>query len=150
MPEPRPSPALRQAVSERAHRLCEYCQSPEDYCPDPFCLDHVQPESRGGTTTLANLALACSGCNGRKRDRTSAVDPVTRLAVPLYNPRTDVWREHFRRDDDSLRIIGLTAMGRATVEALELNRPSLLNLRRVLKRAQKHPPKIASPRQGPP
>jgi len=37
-------------------------------------------------------------------------------------------------------IVGRTAVGRATVEALHLNRPELLNLRRVLKVVGEHPP----------
>jgi len=37
-------------------------------------------------------------------------------------------------------IIGLTPSGRATVEALDLNRSSLINLRRVLRASGEHPP----------
>lgn len=39
-------------------------------------------------------------------------------------------------------IVGRTATGRATVEELHLNRPELLNLRRVLKTVGEHPPKF--------
>jgi hypothetical protein len=38
------------------------------------------------------------------------------------------------------QILGLTAIGRATVEALQLNRAALVNLRRVLVKAGEHPP----------
>jgi hypothetical protein len=37
-------------------------------------------------------------------------------------------------------IIGRTATGRATIEALHLNRPELLNLRRALRAVGAHPP----------
>ncbi len=40
-----------------------------------------------------------------------------------------------------MAIVGRTATGRATVEALYLNRFELLNLRRVLKAVGEHPPK---------
>jgi hypothetical protein len=39
-----------------------------------------------------------------------------------------------------LLIIGRTAIGRATVAALQINRTELLNLRRVLRAAGEHPP----------
>jgi hypothetical protein len=39
-------------------------------------------------------------------------------------------------------IIGRTATGRATVEALHLNRPELVNLRRVLRAAGEHPSQV--------
>ena len=37
-------------------------------------------------------------------------------------------------------IVGRTAAGRATVDALHLNRPELVNLRRVLSIIGEHPP----------
>ena len=37
-------------------------------------------------------------------------------------------------------IVGRTAIGRATVAALHLNRPKLLNLRRVLRAVGEQPP----------
>ena len=37
-------------------------------------------------------------------------------------------------------ISGCTAIGRATIEALHLNRPELLNLRRALSAIGGHPP----------
>jgi hypothetical protein len=39
-------------------------------------------------------------------------------------------------------IIGLTATGRAIVEALHLNRSELLNLRRMLRAVGEHPPAL--------
>jgi hypothetical protein len=40
-----------------------------------------------------------------------------------------------------LRVRGRTARGRATVDALRLNRPELINLRRILLLVGEHPPK---------
>lgn len=42
--------------------------------------------------------------------------------------------EQFAWTDDVTQILGLTSIGRATVEALPLNRERLVNLRRVLVR----------------
>jgi hypothetical protein len=61
-------------------------------------------------------------------------------AVPLYNPREQRWDEHFSWSEDYLRITGLTPIGRATVEALRLNREGLVNMRRILYAVGEHPP----------
>lgn len=58
----------------------------------------------------------------------------------LYNPRTDIWAEHFKWDDDFIEILGISPTGRATITRLDLNRLGLLNLRRLLVQAGFHPP----------
>lgn len=60
------SPALRRAVLERDGFKCSYCGA-EDV---PLHCDHIQPYSRGGATSLENLAAACKSCNSSKKDRT--------------------------------------------------------------------------------
>jgi hypothetical protein len=86
-----------------------------------FHLDHITPRSAGGQTIIENLCLACSHCNIAKRDRTAATDPRTGKRVPLYNPRTDVWEEHFRWSRAWKNLLGRTPIGRATVRALDMN-----------------------------
>jgi HNH endonuclease len=140
MPERGPTPRQRQTVRARAHGLCEYCQSPDRYAPDPFSIDHIQPQSRGGSHRVTNLAYACAGCNGRKHTATTAPDPATGEVVPLYHPRRDRWSDHFAWSADSTEILGLTAVGRATITRLELNRPRLTNLRHLLQAIGAHPP----------
>ena len=88
-----------------------------------------------------NLAYAC-GCNLYKGSKTHARDPETGRRVPLFNPRRQRWTRHLSWSDDLLSIIGRTLTGRATVEALNLNRPELVNLRRVLIVAGEHPPEM--------
>jgi 5-methylcytosine-specific restriction endonuclease McrA len=63
------SPALRQAVAERAGHRCCYCQTAENVAGSLFTVDHVIPESLGGHTTLDNLCLACWSCNLTRHDR---------------------------------------------------------------------------------
>ncbi len=58
----------------------------------------------------------------------------------MYNPRQQVWSEHFGWSDDFTQVIGKTACGRVTVEALRLNRYGVVNLRRLLFAANLHPP----------
>ncbi len=82
----------------------------------------------------------CHFCNNHKYNRTKARDPVSGEMVALFHPRRDRWTEHFAWDVDGTHILGLTPTGRATVEALQLNREPLVNLRRVLVAAGEHPP----------
>ena len=49
------------------------------------------------------------------------------------------WSDHFQWGEEEIRVIGLTSIGRATVQALHLK---LVNLRTVLKSIGEHPPKM--------
>lgn len=132
--------AVRQAVITRADERCEYCQSRADYATETFAVDHVIPLSRGGGSDLNNLALACSGCNGRKYNRLEAVDPISGDNVPLFHPRQQRWDEHFVWSRDFIQIIGLTDIGRATLFVLDMNRQSLMNIRKAMIVMGVHPP----------
>jgi HNH endonuclease len=118
---------------------CEYCRYPGRYAPQTPSIDHITPREAGGQTNAETLAQSCLGCNSHKAARTSATDPVTGLSVPLYNPRGQRWNEHFSWSEDYLRITGLTPIGRVTVEAMQLNRDGLVNMRRVLYAIGEHP-----------
>jgi hypothetical protein len=68
------------------------------------------------------------------------LDPDSEEEVALFNPHRDAWDEHFIWSSDGLFIIGLTPTGRATVEALELNRERAVNIRAVDRVVGRHPP----------
>jgi HNH endonuclease len=106
----------------------------------PFSVEHIVPKALSGEASPENLALACQGCNNHKYNKTHARDPVSAAIVPLYHPRRDRWQIHFAWSDDFAIIVGLTPTGRATVEALHLNRSGVVNLRRTLYVLGKHPP----------
>ena len=55
---------LRRRVFERDGYTCRYCGASGEGVS--FHADHVYPESKGGETTLNNLATACAGCNHKK------------------------------------------------------------------------------------
>jgi 5-methylcytosine-specific restriction endonuclease McrA len=93
---------LRRAIEQRAARRCEYCRCPLAVTTEPFAVEHVIPTVRGGATSLDNLALSCTGCNGHEYDRIEGYDPVTESTAPLYHPRQQVWSEHFTWNEDSL------------------------------------------------
>jgi Zn ribbon nucleic-acid-binding protein len=104
-------------------------------------VDHIIPQAEGGETTQDNLCCACGLCNGHKQKRTHARDPQTRRRVRLFHPRRQKWARHFRWSEDGTQIIGLTACGRATVEALQMNHPDMVRARRNWVAAGWHPPK---------
>lgn len=131
---------LRRLVRTRANSVCEYCRSQERFSPQRFSVEHIKPRATGGTTTEDNLAFSCQGCNGHKYTRERAADPLTGAIVSLFNPRIQRWRNHFAWSADAVLLVGLTPTGRATIEALQMNRQELINLREVLYVAQKHPP----------
>jgi hypothetical protein len=102
--------------------------------------EYVLPRVGGAGNTPSELAWACPGCNSHKYAKTQARDPQTKRLVSLFNPRRQRWSQHFAWSEDFLLLIGRTATGRATVEALHLNRAELLNLRRALRTTGAHPP----------
>ena len=130
----------RAAIIERARGCCEYCQSPAAFATQSFAIEHISPISRGGRTTLDNLAHACPGCNGHKYNKTEAQDPLDNKTATLFNPRQQEWGEHFRWSEDFTRVVGVTPTGRATVHALNINRPGIVNLRGALFVLGRHPP----------
>ncbi len=135
--------ALMRAVTERAAGQCEYCRCLTRFSADPFAVEHIIPEVRGGATEEANLALSCLGCNSVKGAFVTGHDPVTERDVPLFHPRQQRWMAHFAWTPDTTEMLGLTATGRATVVRLQLNRFGLVNLRAALRQFGVHPPKDA-------
>lgn len=127
-------------VKNRAKGICEYCKSLARYSTQPYVIEHIIPLAKNGKSEMDNLAYSCGGCNNHKYTKTEAADPVDGIIVPLFNPRKDDWNNHFGWDEKFLEVIGLTPTGRATVNSLRLNRPELLNLRRITKLTGEHPP----------
>ncbi|MBI5879763.1 MAG: HNH endonuclease [Chloroflexi bacterium] len=124
-----------------ARNRCGYCLSPQHLVMARLEIEHIIPSSRGGTNDEENLWLACPICNAHKSDRVDEVDPQTGARFPLFNPRTQNWFEHFRWSDDGLKIEGLTAIGRATVNALHLDDDAdVIEVRSYWVLAGWHPP----------
>jgi HNH endonuclease len=135
------SKELRYRVAAQARHRCGYCLTAEAIVGAQMEIDHLIPESLGGLTEEGNLWLACSLCNDCKSNRISAHDPESQEFVRLFDPRRQVWNEHFRWNDSGDEIVGLTPIGRATVAALQLNRPSLVKARPLWVLVGLHPPK---------
>ena len=129
---------LRRLVIRRAADRCEYCGLSQAGQEATFHFDHVIPVVVGGATIAANLALACVSCSLRKGARQTARDPLSQEDVPLFHPRHDTWQEHF--DWHGVTLIGKTPNGRATLAALDKNRPLILSIRREEVLLGRHPP----------
>jgi hypothetical protein len=133
--------ALRQYITERAKHRCGYCQTQEWIIGMPLEVEHIIPEVLGGDSTESNLWLACPSCNRHKSQSTRATDPETGQQVPLFNPRSQLWHDHFHWREKGLYILGLTPTGRATVETLHMNNPFIVRARRAWIMVGWHPPK---------
>lgn len=122
------SAAIRRLVRERAGGRCEYCRMAEAWEPYfTYHVEHVVAAQHGGGDAEANLALACNHCNLIKGPNLTSMDPDSGKVTRLFNPRTQQWAGHFRRDGE--RIAGLTDIGRTTVFLLQMNAPHRAELR---------------------
>lgn len=115
------SDSLRRLVTERAEDRCEYCRQPQALSLFNFEMEHIIARKHDGLTTAENLALACPHCNGFKGSDLGSMDSQTGVLTPFYNPRLQVWLEHFKFD--SYEIIPLTPEGRVTTKILRMNLP---------------------------
>jgi hypothetical protein len=69
------------------------------------------------------------------------IDSETGEIVKLFNPRTQIWSEHFFWTKDGLQIVGKTPTGRATVKVLHLSDDAdALEVRSYWVLAGWHPP----------
>ena len=132
------SPGLHAEVVLRAGDRCEYCQLSQQGQEATFHIDHVVPRSVGGLTTSDNLALACVSCSLRKWAKQTAIDPETGQSALLYNPRMNIWSEHFEWQSEM--VLPLTPTGRATVAALAMNRSQIVAIRQEESVRGRHPP----------
>lgn len=131
---------VRRQVREDARQRCGYCLTPRRFTAKKLHVEHIIPIAAGGSSNADNLWLACDLCNSYKGARTHATDPLTGQTVPLFNPRQQNWYEHFAWSADGMHVLGLTPVGRATVVALQLNNPFLVEARRWWVQAGWHPP----------
>lgn len=133
---------LRDQLLAADDRRCAYCQTTEANTGQPMTLDYVVPRSQGGLTTFDNLCFACLRCNEYKGGLAAAPDPLADRAVPLFHPRAQVWSEHFAWDASAAHIVGLTSTGCATVVALRMNNPVIVDARRRWVSVGWHPPEL--------
>lgn len=134
------SKRLENRIRQQAGERCGYCRSHQRYVLGLLEIDHIIPVARGGTNNEENLWLACRLCNSYKGTQIDGVDLVTGQTVKLFNPRQQRWSEHFAWREPGDQILGLTACGRVTVTALQLNNVLAVTVRRAWISAGWHPP----------
>lgn len=91
----------RLNLYKRDQYTCQYCDAKPG--SEELTIDHVQPRSRGGTSTWENCVLACIACNNKKANRTpqEAHMPLRKMPIrptwqPLYsrhNLKIQSWRK---------------------------------------------------------
>src|SRR5580693_6406088 len=117
--------ALRALVRERAGLRCEYCRLHEDDADFlAFHVEHIVAKQHGGTDHPGLLGFACSECNWAKGPNLSGLLDGT--LYPLFNPRKQIWKRHFRWEHTTL--VGNTMTGIVTVRVLNINKPSRIML----------------------
>lgn len=120
--------SLRDLVRRRAANRCEYCRLPQTYAPIVrFHVEHIRARQHEGGDDAGNLSLACPRCNAYKGPNLTSIDPQTNEVVPIFNPRSQSWVEHFAIE--GVRIVGLSPTGRATVRLLNMNAEERLKVR---------------------
>jgi len=132
--------SLRQRVVAEFRNQCAYGHTLTSVTGARLVIDHIIPEAAGGQTVWENLCLACHSCNEFKGAQAEAQDSLTGESVLLFHPRRQQWSQHFCWSEDGSEIIGLTPMGRATVVALNMNHPDIVEARRRWARIGWHPP----------
>ena len=113
------SDALRCLVIDRAAQACEYCLLPSSLSFYAHEVDHVIALKHQGETSADNLAYACWRCNRFKGSDLGSFAPETGEFTFLFSPRTQLWSEHFSRDEG--KIIGRSPEGRTTAVLLKFN-----------------------------
>ena len=123
------SAVVRRSVRRRAGYRCEYCGLSQDELPLVTChVEHVISRQHEGSDDESNLCLACHWCNFHKGPNIASREAGQ--LVPLFDPRTQVWSEHFERRGEL--IVGRTPIGRVTVRVLNMNDDDRRELRRTM------------------
>jgi HNH endonuclease len=136
------SEPTRKLVRQRAKYLCEYCHSPEYLSPDRFTIDHIMPQSLGGSDELDNLALACHRCNERHYNFTTATDPKTQEQVPLFYSQSSYFNPSIRLNSRVLWVINVRSFAKAIAAINKSFAP--IGVPKVSRRARIFPPIFAA------
>ena len=132
------SDELKRFVIERAGGCCEYCLISQSSKLFAFEVDHIIALKHRGKTLEENLCLSCLDCNRHKGSDFASFDPETGEIVMLFNPRRDLWANHFMLDG---AVIGTkTPQGRVTEYLLHFNDANRVVERAALIVARAYPP----------
>jgi hypothetical protein len=125
------SEAFRRFIALRAQYRCEYCRISDADAFFPFHIDHIISLKHGGKTVLTNLAYSCQICNLNKGSDVATFLSDIQTPIRFYNPRIDVWQEHFDVADTGL-ISPKSDIGEATIKIFNTNQPDSVIERREM------------------
>lgn len=98
-------------------------------------------EQMGSSWRPTRDTQTLDSCQYNFREFTSQVRAF--VIVSLFNPRQQIWSDHFQWSAiDITRLEGISATGRATVAALQMNSRRAMQIRRWLMRIDLHPPTL--------
>ncbi len=110
---------VRRLIAFRASYICEYCLLPEADSYIGYEVDHIISLKHGGSGIESNLAYSCPDCNCNKGSDLASIDWSTNQIVRFFNPRLDVWSEHFRLSSGFIE--STTTIGKVTVSIFKFN-----------------------------
>ncbi len=126
----------RNQVAKLASNCCEYCLLHKDAAFWKHEIDHIISLKHEGSDDISNLALACYFCN---RNKGSDIGSIFKGEFyRFYNPRIDVWSEHFRLDETIIQ--PLTPIGEVTAKILGFNQIDRIIERQLLIKSGIYPP----------
>jgi len=77
---------VREYLLEKWNRRCAYCGAENV----PLQVEHIVPQSRGGSNRVSNLTLGCGPCNATKGNRTAAEWGHRQIQEQAQQPLRDV------------------------------------------------------------
>lgn len=117
--------SLRARARVRYSGRCAYCGV--ELIEGDGAIDLHQPLRHGGAESDENAVYCCQRCNLYKGNYWHEVDPPR---IRLLHPLRDALDAHLHEREEGV-LVGDTPEGRFYIERLRLNRPSLVDLRRV-------------------
>lgn len=133
--------AARKAFGGR----CGYCGVSESSVGGELEVDHFCPQAAGGSDDVENLVYACTACNRFKGDYAPVPDAPESLR--LLHPGVDDLPAHMYEQVHG-DLIGLTARGWFHIQRLHLNRPQLVEMRRLHRLMQEQRAELVRTREA--
>ncbi|GAB4456834.1 MAG: hypothetical protein OHK0029_15420 [Armatimonadaceae bacterium] len=118
------SASLRRTVRTLYGFACGYCGVSETEVGAFLTIDHYISRDAGGSDEVDNLVYACHACNLHKAATGNSQDPAV-----LHPLRTDMTL-HIRSLPDGT-LDGITPEGNRHIETLHLNRPPMVERRKL-------------------
>jgi HNH endonuclease len=132
------SEKIRKSVWQRASNCCEYCHLHKDTVFWTHEVDHIISTKHDGLDEFDNFALACFYCNRNKGTDIGSLYEGD--FIRFFNPRVDIWNEHFRLDGTFIQ--PLTPIGFVTAKIFGFNHVDRIIERQILIESKKYPPII--------